>query len=86
VLRFALGPRIAPSRFANKPEKEIFQRLINEITVLRHPATQGYPNTLELQEIYWDISPRMQEHDTPDNEKVWPVLMFEKSYLRDLYD
>jgi hypothetical protein len=77
--------RVADSDKLGKPEKEIFQRLINEITVLRHPAVQEHSNILELQGICWDISARVHKHDTPNNEKVWPVLVFEKSHFGDLY-
>jgi len=78
--------RVADSDKLDKPEKEIFQRLITEIMVLRHPVVQGHSNILELQGICWDISPRVHKHDTPDSEMVWPVLVFEKSHFGDLYN
>ncbi|KAI1323145.1 TPR-like protein [Xylariaceae sp. FL0255] len=60
-----------------KPEREVFQVLVNEITILSHAAIREHANTAELQGICWDIS--------PDDGIPWPVLVFEKSQLGDLY-
>lgn len=60
-----------------EPEARIFQALISEITVLGHPFIREHPNIVELQGISWDI---------PSNDEIWPVLVFEKTQLGDLYN
>jgi len=55
----------------------IFDSIIREMMILRHPSIQQHPNIVELQGICWDI---------PYDEKVWPVLVFEKSQYGDLYE
>lgn len=59
-----------------KPEL-IFREVINEMIVLSHPAIQRHPNIVELQGLCWDI---------PSDDKVWPVLVLEKSHFGDLYE
>ena len=71
--------------FAFKPIKEkdkaktelIFREVISEIIVLSRPAIRQHPNIVELQGLRWDI---------PSDDKVWPVLVLEKSHFGDLYD
>lgn len=58
-------------------DEKIFQTLINEITVLSHPAIREHPTISHLQGICWEISGH--------GDKPWPVLVFEKSHLRDLW-
>ena len=58
-----------------KTEAELFQMVTNEITVLGHPSVKEHPNIAQLQALCWDVS----------DEKVWPVLVFEKSQFEDLY-
>lgn len=57
-------------------ETHIFRCLIAEILVLGHPSIYGHPNILRLEGICWDVS--------PEDEKVLPVLVFEKSQYGDL--
>ncbi|EJP60700.1 serine/threonine protein kinase Japonica Group [Beauveria bassiana ARSEF 2860] len=64
-------------RKRDKTEEQIFRTLIAEITILSQPFIQEHANIVQLQGICWDIS--------PDNDKPWPVLVFEKSHLGDLY-
>lgn len=64
-------------RTHNKTEEQIFQTLIAEITILSQPFIREHANIAQLHGICWDIS--------PDNDKPWPVLVFEKSHLGDLY-
>lgn len=85
--------RVVEKDKLGKPEKEVLRRLINEITILRYPTIRDHPTILELQGICWDISPKKSQNDgevTPlhrsNNDKVWPVLVFEKSQFGDLYD
>ncbi|KAF6515568.1 hypothetical protein HZS61_004309 [Fusarium oxysporum f. sp. conglutinans] len=59
------------------PEERVFRSLTTEITVLSQPFVREHPNISQLQGISWDIS--------PDDDKPWPVLVFEKSHLGDLY-
>jgi hypothetical protein len=83
--------RVAEKDKLDKPEEEIFRRLINEIIMLRHLAVQAHPNILELQGLCWDIPSK--EHNNaesrppnpPDNVRVWPVFVFEMSHFEDLY-
>ena len=58
-------------------EERIFRNLITEMTVLREPFLWEHPNVSPLLAVCWDIS----DHDN----KPWPVLVFEKSHLGDLY-
>jgi hypothetical protein len=85
--------RVAEEDKLEKSEKEMFRRLINEITILRHPTIRDHPTILELQGICWDIPPKKNQNDyevrplhRSNNDKVWPVLVFEKSQFGDLYD
>ncbi|KAI1128864.1 hypothetical protein F5Y10DRAFT_239748 [Nemania abortiva] len=61
----------------NQTEEQVFRTLITEITVLSQPFVREHPNISQLQGICWDISPQ--------DDKPWPVLVFEKSHLGDLY-
>lgn len=54
-----------------------YQALIAEISVLRHPSVCEHPNIISLLGICWDILP---------SGRVWPVLVFEKTALRDLWN
>lgn len=83
--------RVADEHKYRVSESVIFQEFIGEITVLRHPAVSKHPNILELQGICWDVAPReysnSSEHSvdySPLNNKLWPVLVFEKSHFGDL--
>lgn len=64
----------------NEAEDKIIQALISEVMVLAHPSIRKYSNIVELQGICWDIA-----FDCKGNNKVWPVLVFEKSQYGDLY-
>lgn len=57
-------------------ETHIFRCLTAEILVLGHPSIYGHPNILRLEGICWDVS--------PEDEKVLPFLVFEKSQYGDL--
>ncbi|KAK6220782.1 hypothetical protein LQW54_001974 [Pestalotiopsis sp. IQ-011] len=61
----------------SQSEEQVFRTLITEITVLSQPFVREHPNISQLQGICWDISPK--------DDKPWPVLVFEKSHLGDLY-
>ncbi|KAI1201810.1 hypothetical protein F5X97DRAFT_13102 [Nemania serpens] len=73
-----------------RPEKDIFQHLLNEIVILCHAQVRSHPNILELQGICWDIDTPTDSHGptgscSSDEVKVWPVLVFEKSRYGDLF-
>lgn len=70
--------RIHEDSKQEKTEEQIFQILINEITILGHTFIRKHPNIAHLQGICWDISPT---DDIP-----WPVLVFEKTHFGDLYN
>lgn len=57
------------------PEREadafvIYRALTCEICILGHPAIREHPNIIRLEGICWDVS---------SNDKVWPVLVFERT-------
>jgi hypothetical protein len=53
-----------------------FKELITEINILAHPAVREHPNIVSLLGICWDIMP---------SGLVWPVFVFEKTPLGDLW-
>lgn len=59
-----------------KEMKTGFQVLISEILVLGHPSVRDHPNIISLLGICWDILP---------SGCVWPVLVFERTALVDLW-
>lgn len=59
-----------------KQIKTSFQVLISEISVLGHPSVREHPNIISLLGICWDILP---------SGCVWPVLVFERAALGDLW-
>lgn len=54
----------------------IFEALVAEISVLGHRSIRGHQNINRLEGICWDIE--------PESERVWPVLVFEKTQHGDL--
>lgn len=56
--------------------KTRFQALVSEISVLGHPSVREHPNIISLLGICWDILP---------SGCVWPVLVFERTALGDLW-
>ncbi|OCK78127.1 kinase-like protein, partial [Lepidopterella palustris CBS 459.81] len=61
----------------DESEAKILQAFVSEIVVLGHPLIREHPNIAKLQGICWDIS---------SDDKVWPVLVFEKTQYGDLYN
>ncbi|KAF5610581.1 serine threonine kinase [Fusarium tjaetaba] len=53
------------------------QALTAEVTVLGHSMIRGHPNIVRLTGICWDIPSNEQE-------RIWPVLVFEKAENKDL--
>lgn len=73
-------------------EADIYQQLITEISILRHPAFRAHPNVVELQGVCWDIDQIQNLHRAKEGREtisggfsVWPVLVFETSKFGDLY-
>jgi Protein tyrosine and serine/threonine kinase len=56
--------------------RKLFQALISELSVLGHPSFREHPNVISLLGICWDVLP---------SGTVWPVFVFEKTSLRDLW-
>ncbi|KAH7357598.1 hypothetical protein BKA66DRAFT_552783 [Pyrenochaeta sp. MPI-SDFR-AT-0127] len=61
-------------------EGRIIRALISEVMVLGDPLIQRHPNIVALQGVCWDVT--TDEHG---EDRVWPVLVFEKSQYGDLY-
>jgi Protein tyrosine and serine/threonine kinase len=68
--------RLKWPRQVGSDESRSFLALISEVSILGHPSIRNHPNIIKLDGICWDIS--------PDDEKVWPVLVFEKAQNGDL--
>lgn len=49
---------------------ETYRALTCELCILGHPAIREHPNIVRLEGICWDVS---------SNDKVWPVLVFERT-------
>jgi serine/threonine protein kinase len=53
-----------------------FREIVREMVVLGHPTIRKHNHILRLEGICWDI---------PNDNDVWPVLVFQKAHLGDLY-
>lgn len=69
----------------DKSADESFRALINEMAVLTHPAIRLHPLIPQLQGISWEICPG-DDRGEEQVDEVWPVLVFEKSQLGDLWN
>ena len=56
--------------------RTLFQALISELSILGHPLFREHPNVISLLGICWDVLP---------SGTVWPVFVFEKTPLGDLW-
>lgn len=61
-----------------RSQEDTLQTLIDEITMLSQPFMRQHANIAQLQGICFEIS--------PDDDKPWPVLVFEKSYEGGLWN
>lgn len=59
-----------------RPQRHPFREIAQEMVVLSHPMVRQHKHIITLEGICWDI---------PEDNQVWPVLVFEKSHLGDLY-
>lgn len=60
----------------NRPQQHPFGEVAQEMVALSHPMVRKHEHIATLEGICWDI---------PDDDHVWPVLVFQKSHLGDLY-
>lgn len=58
------------------PEESRYRVLISEIKILCHPAIRKHKNIITLEGVCWDFV---------DGDKVFPVLMFEKTECGDMH-
>lgn len=74
--------RLIYSELQEEKEKEkAFQALIAEISILGQEEIRRHGNVVRLEGLCWDVV------DSTDNEeKVWPVLVFEKAEMGSLQD
>ncbi|RKK78898.1 hypothetical protein BFJ71_g16374 [Fusarium oxysporum] len=83
--------RIPDIEKREKRKETIYQQLITEMSILRHPAFRRHPNIVELQGICWDIGRIQNQHKIIKGPgisggfSVWPTLVFETSEYGDLY-
>lgn len=61
-----------------RSEADTLRILIREITMLSQSFMRQHANIAQLQGICFEIS--------PEDDKPWPVLVFEKSHLGNLWD
>lgn len=76
VFKCATDKQKEDSQRNDGTEARIISAFINEIIVYGHASEWSHPNIVELQGICWDIAP---------NDKIWPVLVFEKTHYGDLH-
>ena len=62
-------------RFDHRPH-DPFRETVQEMVVLSHPVIRKHEHIVRLKGICWDI---------PDDDHVWPVLVFQKTHLGDLH-
>lgn len=62
-------------RFAMEEARNL-RALIAEFSILGHPAIRYHPNVANIEGICWDV--------VLGGEKIWPVLVFEKTPCGDL--
>jgi hypothetical protein len=58
-------------------EDQVFRNLINEVIVSSQVFIRSHASIAQLRGISWDVS--------ADDDKPWPVLVFQKSHFGDLH-
>ncbi|KAL2812568.1 hypothetical protein BDW59DRAFT_38882 [Aspergillus cavernicola] len=79
--------RVAEKDRLEKTDAEIFLRLMNEVYILCNTAVMNHAYILQLQGICWDVPFRTHQGSSPEplqDDKVWPVLVFQKAHFGDL--
>ncbi|KAL9120191.1 MAG: hypothetical protein Q9187_003257 [Circinaria calcarea] len=69
-------PKLVRLMQSEDEETKLFRALITEILVLGHPEVQKHPNIISIEGICF--------HVIRESQKVWPVLVFEKTRHGDL--
>jgi serine/threonine protein kinase len=64
-------------RFNHQSFRDPLQEIVQEMVVLACPNIRQHKYIIRLEGICWDFTTR---------NEVWPVLIFEKTHLGDLYD
>jgi serine/threonine protein kinase len=59
----------------SEPEGSTLRMILNECSILSHPSIRRHPNVIELEGVCWDIEPK---------DKIWPVLVYDKTHWGDL--
>lgn len=85
--------RISSRHKGEDSEKKAFREFITEMNILHQRPIRSHPGIVELQGVCWELSSNKKSeslHQQTDHlsvldSKVWPVLVFEKSELGDLY-
>jgi hypothetical protein len=76
-------------RFDHDNQSDPFRETVQEMAILGHPLVQGHPHIVNLIGICWDIEENSEtlkeDQDISADIQIWPVLVFEKSHLGDLY-
>lgn len=67
---------LAFKQFAQREVDDPFKEIVRELIMLTHPSVQDHRFIVQLEGICWDIV----------EDKVWPVLVFQKTSLGDLED
>ena len=62
-------------KLLHRPQQHPFKVIAQEIVVLSHPVVRKHEHIVTLEGICWDI---------PEDDQVWPVLVFQKSHFGDL--
>lgn len=55
---------------------DLFKETVQKMVVLNHSMIQKHEHIVRLEGICWDIS---------QDDKIWPILIFQKSHFGDLY-
>lgn len=75
-LAFKCISRLDHHLLSEHEEESAFNLLVSEISILGHPLIRHHQNIVNLEGICWE--------PIPTSQKVWPVLILEKSQLGDL--
>lgn len=75
-LAFKCIARLGQRVFSESDEQRAFNALVSEISILGHPLIRYHQNIVNIEGICWELPLA--------SEKVWPVLILEKSQLGDL--
>lgn len=68
--------RVRENRQDSAKERDILQTIITEISILGHPSIREHSNIIRLEGLCCDIQ---------TDENIWPVLIFQKTGVGDLY-